>query len=88
MEGVTAVNAGLTQLSQTYTRNQKGMITAVASPTTVMAWGYTYDGLDRLITATNTATPSETRTYAYDAADNMEKEKGTLPLEGKGDASL
>jgi hypothetical protein len=25
MEGVTAVNAGLTQLSQTYTRNQKGI---------------------------------------------------------------
>jgi RHS repeat-associated protein len=76
MEGVTAVNAGLTQLSQTYTRNQKGMITAIASPTTGMAWTYAYDGLDRLITATNNLTPSETRSYAYDAADNMVRNSG------------
>jgi hypothetical protein len=32
MEGVTAVNAGLTQLSQTYSRNEKGMIKKVISP--------------------------------------------------------
>jgi hypothetical protein len=57
MEGVTAVNVGLTQLSQTYTRNSKGMITAMASPTTGMAWTYGFDGLDRLITATNSLTP-------------------------------
>jgi RHS repeat-associated protein len=76
MEGVTAVNAGLTQLSQTYTRNQKGMITGLASPTTGMAWAYAYDGLDRLVTATNSLTPSETRSYAYDAADNMVQNSG------------
>jgi RHS repeat-associated protein len=76
MEGVTAVNAGLTQLSQTYSRNQKGMITGLASPTTGMAWTYAYDGLDRLITATNSLTPSENRSYAYDAADNMVRNSG------------
>ena len=49
MEGVTAVNAGLTQLSQTYTRNQKGMITAVASPTSFLAQLYAVNrfALDR-----------------------------------------
>jgi RHS repeat-associated protein len=76
MEGVTAVNAGITQLSQTYSRNQKGMITGLASPTTGMAWTYAYDGLDRLITATNSLTPSETRSFAYDAADNMVRNSG------------
>jgi RHS repeat-associated protein len=76
MEGVTAVNAGLTQLSQTYTRNEKGMIKKVISPNTGMAWDYDYDGLDRLITATNSLTPSETRSYAYDVADNMVRNTG------------
>jgi hypothetical protein len=33
-------------------------------------------GLDRLITATNSLTPSETRSFAYDAADNMVRNSG------------
>jgi RHS repeat-associated protein len=76
MDSVTAVNAGLTQLQQTYTLNQKGMITSVTSPTTGMSWTYAYDGLDRLVTANNTNTPVESRSYLYDAADNMLRNSG------------
>ena len=37
-----------TLLDLTYTRNAKGLITAIASPDTTRAWTYTYDGIDRL----------------------------------------
>ncbi len=76
MMGVSAVNLGLTQLSQTYARNQKGMITGITSPTTGMSWAYAYDGLDRLITADNINTNSEDRSYLYDEADNMLRNSG------------
>ncbi len=76
MESVSAVNLGLTQLQQSYTRNAKGMITGITSPTTGMSWAYAYDGLDRLVTADNINTNSEDRSYLYNAADNMVRNSG------------
>jgi RHS repeat-associated protein len=60
-----------THLDLTYTRNPKGLITSIASPTVANSWSYAYDGLDRLISANNGAGTVDDRTYAYDDADNM-----------------
>ncbi|MEQ1518746.1 MAG: discoidin domain-containing protein, partial [Usitatibacteraceae bacterium] len=63
-------------IDQTYTRNSKGMITAIASPDASRSWTYGYDGLDRLILADNAAEPAPgldpgDRAYAYDDTDNL-----------------
>jgi RHS repeat-associated protein len=57
----------------TYTRSPKGLITKIASPQAGSRWNYSYDGLDRLITAVNDNNPAnpDSRIYAYDDADNM-----------------
>lgn len=68
---VLSSNGATTLIDQTYARNAKGMITAIASPQAGRSWTYGYDSLDRLTSAANANTPSESRTYAYDDADNM-----------------
>ncbi len=60
-----------TLLDLTYTRNDKGMVTAITSPDSTRAWTYDYDALDRLISASNSGSPGESCTYAYDDADNL-----------------
>ena len=68
---VLTSNGATTLIDQTYARNNKGMITSITSPQSGKSWAYGYDALDRLITAANSNTPAESRTYAYDDADNM-----------------
>ncbi len=50
-----------------------GQISAatIADANTTSPWTYTYDGLDRLTAATHTTNAARSRSYAYDAADNM-----------------
>ena len=68
---VLTVNGAATLIDQSYTRNPRGQIVSIASPQAGKSWAYGYDALDRLITAANSNTPAESRTYAYDDADNM-----------------
>ncbi len=62
---------GQTLLDLSYTRNAKGMVTAIASPDPTRAWTYSYDVLDRLVSADNLGGTEEDRSYAYDDADNL-----------------
>ncbi|MEI7932103.1 MAG: toxin TcdB middle/N-terminal domain-containing protein, partial [Alphaproteobacteria bacterium] len=62
---------GQTLLDQSYSRNARGLVTAISSPDPTRAWAYGYDALDRLISADNLGGTAEDRTYAYDDADNM-----------------
>ena len=68
---VLSSNGATTLIDQNYTRNQKGMITAIASPDTSRSWTYSYDGLDRLILADNANGTADDRSYAYDDIDNV-----------------
>jgi RHS repeat-associated protein len=72
---VAQTSAGTVLLGQLYTRNAKGLITAIDDTTiasnTTRDWTFTYDSLDRLRAATNVGTPANSRTYAYDEADNL-----------------
>jgi RHS repeat-associated protein len=68
---VLSVNGATTLLDQTYSRNPKGMITAITAPEAGRAWTYGYDGLDRLISADNQNGTVDDAAYAYDDADNM-----------------
>ncbi|MDE2385444.1 MAG: VCBS repeat-containing protein [Alphaproteobacteria bacterium] len=54
-----------------YTRNAKGMISAITSPDVTRSWAYGYDTLERLTSASNAGTASESRSFAYDDAGNM-----------------
>ncbi|WP_421694489.1 hypothetical protein [Aestuariivirga sp.] len=65
-----------TLLDLTYTRNAKGLITAIAPPNATRAWAYTYDGIDRLTLADNQTDNSLDRSYGYDDADNMTYNSG------------
>jgi RHS repeat-associated protein len=53
------------------TRNPRGLITQITSPTLGNGWTYGYDGLDRLIAADNDNGVLDDRQYAYDDADNL-----------------
>jgi RHS repeat-associated protein len=65
------MRGGVVALDQTYTRNHRGMITQITSPTLGNGWTYGYDGLDRLIAADNDNGVLDDRQYAYDDADNL-----------------
>jgi RHS repeat-associated protein len=73
---VLTTRSAATLLDQSYTRNAKGMITAITSPDSSRAWIYGYDALDRLITADNGVGTADDRTYAYDDADNLTYNSG------------
>jgi YD repeat-containing protein len=64
------VCSATTLLDQNYTRNAKGMITAVTSPDVGRSWVYGYDGLDRLISADN----------LNGTADDASPDYGATPL--------
>ena len=68
---VLSVGGATTLIDQNYSRNAKGMITAIASPDAGRSWVYGYDAMDRLISADNQNGMSDDAAYAYDDADNM-----------------
>ena len=70
---------GQTLLDLSYSRNAKGLITAIASPDPSRAWAYGYDELDRLVSADNLGGTAEDRTYAYDDADNLTANSALCP---------
>jgi YD repeat-containing protein len=55
----------------TYTRDAVGRITAVDGSRTNEDWTYTYDTLDRLLSAANTNTPALSQSFTYDAGGNI-----------------
>jgi RHS repeat-associated protein len=71
LSGVSVAQGANNLLSLTYTRNAKGLISAITSPVAANNWTYGYDLLDRLITADNGAGAGDDRSYAYDDADNL-----------------
>jgi len=92
LDRVLTSNGATPLLDQTYTRNAKGLITAIVSPDASRAWTYGYDEIDRLILADNGVGSDDDRTYAYDDADNMIFNSGlcaanpnlTYPAQGPG----
>ena len=70
LNSVTAAKSSTTLVSQTYTRNLAGMVTAIAGPAPEQTWTYAYDDLGRLITADAGGTTID-QTFRYDLADNM-----------------
>jgi RHS repeat-associated protein len=74
---VLTANGGVTIFDQNYTRNSKGMITAItalgasnaADP--ARSWAYSYDAMDRLSLADNQNGTADDASFAYDDADNM-----------------
>lgn len=71
LTGVSAVKGANTLVSQTYTRNLAGQITAIAGPDAARSWTYAYDDLGRLLTADNGNGTALDQTFRYDLADNM-----------------
>ena len=55
---------------------------------TAESWTYSYDGIDRLLSAANSADTSTSRTFVYDDAGNMTNNSGlgayTYPTQGAG----
>ena len=80
---------GAAGLDQIYTRNAVGQITGLNDETTAGAtlrdWSYGYDTLGRLTAASNMGTAANSRTWRYDAADNMVYNAGLCPALGTGD---
>lgn len=62
---------GQALLDLSYTRDARGLVTAISSPDPSRAWVYGYDRLDRLVSADNLGGTAEDRTYAYDDVDNL-----------------
>lgn len=62
---------GQALLDLRYTRNAKGLVTAISSPEPGRSWSYGYDELDRLVTADNLGGTMDDRNYTYDDADNL-----------------
>jgi YD repeat-containing protein len=53
------------------TRDAAGRIASVNGVTTADNWTYTYDDLDRLLTAANAGDPSMSETFTYALNDNL-----------------
>ncbi|XFA67183.1 RHS repeat-associated core domain-containing protein (plasmid) [Tistrella mobilis] len=89
LNSIRTVHAGGGTIFQaTYTRDAAGRITAIATIPSSRneSWTYSYDDLDRLLTATNTSDSSQNRSYTYDSAGNMRSNSGlgtyTYPTQG------
>jgi YD repeat-containing protein len=69
----TADNTGVVKFKQGYTYYWTGKIARVLdmSPASGGNWTYAYDDAWQLVTATNAANAALSRSYRYDAADNM-----------------
>jgi len=60
--GVSSIGAGSNSIQTVaHTRDAAGRILTMTAAPTVESWSYTYDKLDRLLSATNTADPSSSR---------------------------
>lgn len=84
---VNTSRMGTTLQSVTYTRDLAGRaLTRVVAPN-AENWTYTYDGLDRLLSAANASTPASSRTFTYDDAGNLLTNSGvgtyTYPAAGQ-----
>lgn len=71
LTSVSVSDGVTTLLSITYTRDAKGRILSVASSRPEDNWIYTYDDLDRLLSATNTGNASLSQAFTYDSIGNM-----------------
>jgi RHS repeat-associated protein len=72
LNSVTTKNSAASLLDLSYARNAKGMITATtAANDNGRSWAYSYDALDRLITADNQNGSSDDQSFGYDDADNI-----------------
>jgi YD repeat-containing protein len=85
MKVETKLSATLLQ-SVTYTRDAAGRaLTRVVAPN-AESWTYTYDKIDRLLSAANASDGTSSRTFAYDDAGNMTSNSGvgtyTYPAQG------
>lgn len=60
-----------TLASFTYTRDAVGRITSVNGSRTNEDWTYSYDNLDRLLSAANSNTPALSQSFTYDAGGNI-----------------
>jgi len=67
---------GQTLLDLGYTRDARGLVTAVTSPDAARSWVYGYDALSRLVSADNQGGTAEDRSFAYDDADNLTANSG------------
>jgi YD repeat-containing protein len=72
LNSVTTKNGATSLLDLSYARNARGMITATtAANDNGRSWAYSYDALDRLITADNQNGTSDDQSFGYDDADNI-----------------
>ncbi|WP_168206218.1 RHS repeat-associated core domain-containing protein [Labrenzia sp. PHM005] len=67
---IVTANSSETLFTETYVRDNKGLIKEVTSNRPHGNWTYGYDGVDRLTTITN-STADYNQTLAYNAADNI-----------------
>jgi len=65
VKGVTPIQ------SYTYTRDFAGRITAIDGDRTNEDWSYGYDGLDHLLSATNTSSPALSQSFTYDLGGKL-----------------
>ncbi|NBN66094.1 hypothetical protein, partial [Pannonibacter tanglangensis] len=68
---VTTGPGGAALFSESYTRNDKGLITSVTSNRPYGNWTYAYDTVDRLTQITNRDSADFSQSFTYDAADNV-----------------
>ena len=65
------LNGASTVYRKTYTRNGKGQILTTDSNRPLQDWVYTYDSLDRLVSADNLYNNTLDQTFTFDDANNM-----------------
>lgn len=71
LNSVSATHSANTVAAFTYTRDDAGRIGAVDGSRTNEDWTYSYDTLDRLLSAANTNTPALSQSFTYDAGGNI-----------------
>ncbi|KZM43808.1 hypothetical protein OA90_27125 [Labrenzia sp. OB1] len=71
LTAITATAGASTLLSESYSRNDRGLIAEVTSNRPDSNWQYSYDTVDRLSSAANLDNADYTQTFQYDAADNV-----------------
>ena len=88
LTSVSTEKLGTVLQSVAYTREDAGRIATMVVAPTAESWTYSYDGIDRLLSAANSADTSSSRTFTYDDAGNMTNNSGlgayTYPTQGVG----
>jgi hypothetical protein len=83
LRSVTATDSsGVVRLKQSYNYFWTGRIAGIddQTPANTGDWSYGYDGLWRLISATNTGTAGNTRLFSYNDADSMTRNSGLCAM--------